>query len=92
MIETMPAGYALSNYPNPSNPHTTIAYTIPENAHVRLSVIDALGREAALLVDQEKPAGVHQVFFDGKRFPSGVYLCRLIAEHTVISTKFVLVK
>ena len=65
------------NYPNPFNPQTTIAFSMPEAAAVRLTVYDLLGRRVALLVDGNLAAGRHEVRFDAANLPSGQYLYRL---------------
>lgn len=77
-----PAGFALSqNYPNPFNPTTTIEFTLAAPARVTLKVYDALGREVATLVDNERMEdGDEEVEFDGGRLSSGVYFYRLTAE------------
>jgi glucose/arabinose dehydrogenase len=70
------------NYPNPFNPITTIRYTIRHTGtatitFTQLKVYDVLGREIALLVNEEKPAGNYEVKFDGSDLPSGIYYYRL---------------
>ena len=41
-----PVSFALGqNYPNPFNPTSNIKYSLPQNAYVKLTVFDALGRE-----------------------------------------------
>ena len=52
----------------------------PGSSHVRLAVYDLLGREVAVLVDEQKPAGNYTVQFDGSGMASGVYLVRLQAD------------
>ncbi len=44
---------------------------------VRLSVCDLLGRDVAVLVNEQKQPGSYEVVFDGSRFTSGMYFCRL---------------
>ncbi len=65
------------NYPNPFNPSATIKYSIPENGFVSIKVYDVLGKEVALVVNEEKAAGHYEVAFDASRLSSGVYFYRL---------------
>jgi hypothetical protein len=44
---------------------------------VKLSVYDLLGREVAVLVNENKLPGVYRVAFDGRRLASGMYFYRL---------------
>ncbi len=79
-----PAGTAgtfrlYQNYPNPFNPATIISYELPANSYVTLKVYDILGREVATLVNQTQQVGTHEVSFDGRRLPSGVYFYRMLA-------------
>jgi hypothetical protein len=80
------------NFPNPFNPATRIRYSIPERAQVRLTVYDAAGREVAVLVDEIKSPGYHEVAFDAAHLSSGVYLYRLSAGDFVETRRAVLVK
>ena len=73
-----PSEYGLSSaYPNPFNPVTRIAYTLPERTMVKLTVYDITGREAVVLVDGWVNEGMHEALFDGSKLASGVYFCRL---------------
>jgi len=91
--ETLPGGFALfDNYPNPFNPRTAVSYQLTAISFVRLGVYDGLGREVATLVNEEKPAGLHTVTWIAQDFPSGVYVCRLIAGGRSDSRKMLLVK
>jgi hypothetical protein len=80
------------NYPNPFNPTTVISYQLPETEMVRLAVYDVLGREVALLVNTQVPAGTHMVSFDGSGLSSGIYLYRLQANNQVLTGKMMLMK
>lgn len=48
----------MGNYPNPFRGRTTVQFALPEASHVTLAVYDVLGRQVALLVDGELPAGM----------------------------------
>ena len=69
----------MPNRPNPFDTETTLSYGIPTTGHVRIVVMDALGREIATLVDKTLPAGYHTVSWDATSVSSGVYFCRLIS-------------
>jgi hypothetical protein len=74
----VPKEFALEqNYPNPFNPSTTIGYALPSRSHVSLTVFNTLGQQVALLQNDEREAGYHEVKFDAKNLPSGVYFYRI---------------
>jgi len=97
-----PEKYQLFNaYPNPFNPSTTIQYYIPEFAHVRLSIYNALGKLIKILVDKEKEKGNYIVKWNGRNqfgivVSSGIYFYRFEAYGKeggkIISKKMFLLK
>ena len=91
---TTPDEFALmQNYPNPFNPSTEISYTLKSGGKVSLSVYDLLGREVAVLVNNERiTAGQHEVSFDAAKLPSGVYFYKLQSESYVKTKRMVLIK
>ncbi|HAC16027.1 MAG TPA: hypothetical protein DCE78_08810, partial [Bacteroidetes bacterium] len=62
-----------SNYPNPFNPTTVIPFSLPENAHVNVSVYDITGRLVSTLTNESYMRGHHQVQFNAAQLSSGVY-------------------
>jgi photosystem II stability/assembly factor-like uncharacterized protein len=95
--DLIPDKYSLQqNYPNPFNPSTVISYTIPvgtrRGVFVQLKVYDVIGREVAVLVNEEKPAGNYKIKFNGSNLPSGVYFYRIQAGSFTDTKKFVLLK
>lgn len=76
---TSDLGTLHQNYPNPFSHSTTISYNLSVRSHVRLEVVDLLGRNVATLVDEVKEAGKHAVEFNASAMMSGVYLCTLSA-------------
>jgi hypothetical protein len=81
-----------NNYPNPFNPASIISYQIPVASHVKLTVCDVLGNEIARLADENKPAGVYNIEFDGSKLTGGVYFYTLKAGDFMQTKKMVLVK
>jgi hypothetical protein len=75
----IPSTYSLyQNYPNPFNPSTTIAFDLPEDSWVRLSLYNVLGQRVRTVANSQYSAGSHQVIWDGRNesggeVSSGVY-------------------
>ncbi len=89
----LPKGFRLEqNYPNPFNPTTSIVYDVPSQSHVRLTVLDVLGREVAQLVNGTIAPGRYKAVFDAHGLSSGVYVCRLQAGSFTAFTKMMLVR
>ena len=80
------------NYPNPFNPSTTINYQISTAGIVSLKVYDILGREVAVLVNEEKPAGSYKVEFNAGNLSSGIYFYKLRTNNYTKIMKLVLIK
>ncbi len=81
-----------NGYPNPFNPRTTLRFELPRETQVKLSIYDALGRQAALLLDKRLPAGTHSVVWDASAMAAGVYVARLQAEGAAETVKLLLLK
>ena len=77
----------LSNYPNPFNAATTLVFTLPSPATVRLDIYSSAGKQVARLLNERRDAGSHHVFWDASTMPSGVYFVRLTVEEQ--SVRFV---
>lgn len=89
-----PEEFALmQNYPNPFNPRTTITYSLSRGSTITLKVYDLMGREVAVLVNNEKKtAGTYEVSFDAANLSSGIYFYKLQTESTMVIKKMVLIK
>lgn len=89
------------NYPNPFNPATKIRYTIPkaeksdakiDQYNVTLIIYDILGNEITVLVNETKFPGNYEVEFNGRNFPSGIYLYQLKIDNKTLTRKMNLIK
>ena len=87
------AAYGLrQNRPNPFNPSTVIAYTLPVDEYIRLRVFDRHGRDVAVLEAGMKEQGEHSVTFVAENLPSGVYFYRLETPRGFETRKMVLMR
>jgi hypothetical protein len=84
--------FKTKNYPNPFNPNTTINYTLKNATHVNITVYDRLGREVAVLVDENQSGGEYHIEFNGSNLPSGVYFYRIKTPEMIEVNKMVLAK
>ena len=87
----------LPNYPNPFNIETTIEYTLPREARVRLFIYNLRGQEVRKLVDGVQAPGFKKVRWDGRNqsnleVSSGLYVVRLKVGGKVFSRKITLQK
>ena len=99
------------NYPNPFNPVTKIKFDIPTplnppfsqrgeersgGGFVTLKVYDILGREVAVLVNEQLKPGSYEVEWSAtggaSNYPSGVYFYKLTAGDFSDTKKMVLIK
>jgi hypothetical protein len=82
-ITTSPAAsdYFLSaNRPNPFSTSTFISYTLPETGKVKLSVLDMLGQEIAVVVEATQTAGSYEVEFSAAGLATGVYVYKITVD------------
>ncbi len=78
---SMPLAFELSqNYPNPFNPTTVIKFAIPSASKVTVKVFDILGREVAVLANQDFAAGRHNLEFNASGLTSGAYFYTINTE------------
>jgi len=82
------------NYPNPFNPETVISYQLSVNSKVNLKVYDNLGKELAILVNQEQEKGFYKITFNATKYnlSSGVYYYELNINHHQSIKKMMLIK
>ncbi len=68
------AGFALdAPAPNPARTSVRVAYTLADAGTVRLTVVDALGREVAVLARGPQASGAHETALDARGLAPGVY-------------------
>ncbi|MCL6495819.1 MAG: T9SS type A sorting domain-containing protein [Ignavibacterium sp.] len=82
----------FQNFPNPFNPNTRIAYSIPQDVQVTLKVYDLLGNEIQTLVDEPQQQNYYEVQFNAENLSSGVYFYQLKAGDFIQTKKMVLLR
>jgi hypothetical protein len=86
-------GYlAAWSYPNPFRNYTDISYWLPAGSQVEITIIDLNGQVIRKLDSQYQSGGRQTVRWDGtdqtgNRIADGLYVCRIIAGKSLISTK-----
>ncbi len=86
------ARIALSAFPNPFNPSTTIVFRGADPARPRLTIHDAAGRLVRVLGPGIRIPSGRMWTFDARGVPSGIYTASVNADRGKISRKLVLVK
>ena len=80
------------NYPNPFNPSTSIRFSIKYQNFVSLKIYDLLGKEVAVLLNEEIVPGNYVVDFYAENLSSGVYLYKLQTGDYSETKKMLLMK
>jgi len=93
-VGTAPKVFSLSqNYPNPFNPTTSLQFTMQQDGKAVVKVYNVLGQEVATLFNGVAKSGqIYQAIFDGSRFASGIYLCRIESGSKQIVKKMLMIK
>ncbi len=91
--QEFPSAFSLEqNYPNPFNPNTSIKFALPEYGHVKLTIYDVNGRQAAVLLNEGLRLGSYEIDWNAENYPSGVYFYELRTESFASVKKMVLIK
>ena len=97
VAEAPVAPVALSCYPNPFNPKTSVRLSLPERGFYRVEVFDASGRLASTLAARDFEAGGHVIEWNGRddggrAVASGMYLIRAQGAEYFATAKAVMLQ
>jgi uncharacterized protein (TIGR03790 family) len=67
----------ISTSPNPATLRSELRFALDRPAHVRVEILDLLGRTVRRVADAAMPAGEQRVSLDLADLASGSYLCRV---------------
>jgi photosystem II stability/assembly factor-like uncharacterized protein len=79
----------LANHPNPFESSTSIAFYLPQQSFVRLTVFDILGRRVDVPLEEWRQPGLQSVSWEPTGLASGLYVYSLEADGKVKSGKAV---
>jgi len=86
-------GYYLGQKaPNPFDHEKNIYFSIPVQQQVRLVILDMLGQEKKVLINNTINAGTYKMSIDGSGLTSGLSVCRFESVDYSDSRKLLLVK
>ncbi|MFC1898643.1 T9SS type A sorting domain-containing protein [Candidatus Cloacimonadota bacterium] len=78
-----------TNYPNPFNPETKIAFSVKEDETAKLEIFNLRGQK---ILQEEFESGFHQYNWNAEGMSSGVYFYKLTSPTTNITKKMLLMK
>lgn len=80
----------ISNYPNPFHNETNITYTLEEESHVLISLVNCLGKEISVLLNDTKSQGSHQLRISVEDQPEGLYFLYVQTPERTVTHKMVI--
>jgi hypothetical protein len=86
-----------TNYPNPFNPETTIAFNMKETSEVSIEIYNVKGQLVKTLLNDVKDAGSHSVIWNGKdnngrAVSSGIYYYKMNTGKYSSTKKMIMMK
>ncbi|WP_337866604.1 T9SS type A sorting domain-containing protein [Ignavibacterium sp.] len=74
----LPIDFVLyQNFPNPFNPETRIAYSLPREGYVSIKIYDLLGNEIQSVVNEVQQQNYYEVKFNAENLSSGIYFYKI---------------
>jgi len=87
------AASAFRIYPNPVKDIMNIYYSTTEGSSIRISLLDAVGKEISVVKDQSQNTNDEQVVvLNTTDMPSGVYYCKFETSETTTIRKIIITK
>lgn len=90
--ELLPREFAISVYPNPFNPTTTLHIEVPHRMRVEGEVFSVTGERIGSVLDGWLDAGGHSVRIDLGNQSSGMYVVVVRGENRTLTRKIMLLR
>ena len=83
---------ALSSYPNPFNPQTTVTVYMDKTEAIKINVYNMLGQLVTTLFEGTAEVGEMKLTFNGQRLSSGTYVVVMQTGSSIVNHKILLLK
>jgi hypothetical protein len=80
----------IMNYPNPFNGETNIYYVLKEESQIQISLINSLGKEIGILLNDKKTKGSHQLQLNMIDQPKGLYFLIVHTPGETVTHKMII--
>ena len=84
------SSFDIHSYPNPAVNNVTVAYSIPSNDLVKISLVNSLSQERIVLLDDLISKGIHEFTINTEEFNRGSYVLIIESEQGIKSEHIVL--
>lgn len=89
-IEQNSIDNSIAVYPNPFQSTTTFSIVLLEDADVSLKIVDGIGKELPLLLNEHRHSGEFKIIFDRKQIAAGIYFYQLKINNTIKTGKIII--
>jgi hypothetical protein len=90
-VDPLNAAGMVTVYPNPFREYITISYELTETGSVRISLLDAYGKEIRIVQDHlRQTAGTYRFDMAAGSLNTGVYLLKVRTSSYIITKRIVL--
>ena len=86
------SGQSIMNYPNPCKLSTSIQFSLPKAAMVKLCIYNSLGKLMETLVNEGLSEGPHMYIWNAENQRNGIYFCSLQYDKQIVTNKIIVTK
>ncbi|HKR03693.1 MAG TPA: T9SS type A sorting domain-containing protein [Bacteroidia bacterium] len=79
----------FSVYPNPVKDKMILNFTLEKTAGMQIDIYNAVNQKMKTFFQQKQTAGKHQLSFDIKKFPAGIYFLKIFAGEKFLVKKII---
>ncbi|MFC2136955.1 T9SS type A sorting domain-containing protein, partial [Bacteroidota bacterium] len=82
--------YQFDCYPNPSNGKITIAFDMPENNDITITLFDLLGHQIGVIKNEKIRMGANKIEFNTTDLKPGIYLVQLSSGNKLLNKRLII--